>query len=134
MKVSKRKKTSSIIPLSSMADIAFLLLIFFMLSSVAEMEREIPLRLPESRISIRESDKFFNIWINRKGEIFYDNKRDNLDNLVSFARYRASSNPAVKALIRADREIPYEIVNNVLETLKESGVYNIVLVSKKAKK
>lgn len=118
-------------PVSSMADIAFLLLIFFMVSSVLEMEKEIPVNLPESRISVSETRKYFNIWINNRGELYLDGKKDNLRNLVSFARYKISINADIKALISADRELPFEYVNSAMEALKDAGVYNIVLVSRK---
>jgi biopolymer transport protein ExbD len=131
MKIIRRKKSRSIMPVSSMADIAFLLLIFFMVSSVLEMEKEIPVNLPESRISVSETRKYFNIWINNRGELYLDGKRDNLRNLISYARYRISANADIKALISADRELPFEYINSAMEALKDAGVYNIVLVSKK---
>jgi len=118
-------------PVSSMADIAFLLLIFFMVSSVLEMEKEIPVRLPESRISKSEARKYFNIWIDRSGELYINGKRDNLRNLVSLAQYKRSVNADIKALISADRELPFEYVNSAMEALREAGVYNVVLVSKR---
>ena len=57
--------------------------------------------------------------------------KDNLRNLVSYARYRISVNTDIKALISADRELPFEYINSAMEALKDAGVYNIVLVSKK---
>lgn len=118
-------------PVSSMADIAFLLLIFFMVSSVLEMEKEIPVNLPESRISVSETSKYFNIWIDNRGELYLDGKRDNLRNLVSFAQYKISINADIKALISADKALPFEYVNSAMEALRDAGVYNIVLVSRK---
>ena len=114
-----------------MADIAFLLLIFFMVSSVLEMEKEIPINLPQSRISVSETKKYFNIWINGKGEIFFNGEKKTLQNLSSFAKYKINGNPDLKALISGDRELAYEYINSILEVLKDAGVYNVVLVSKK---
>ncbi len=114
-----------------MADIAFLLLIFFMLSSIMEMEKEIPVKLPESRISVQEKGKYFNIWIDENGDYFFDNRKDSSANLATFARYKLASNPDTTALIRAEKDIPYEFVNAVMESLKEAGLHSIVLVSRK---
>lgn len=118
-------------PISSMADIAFLLLIFFMLTSIMDMEKEIPIQLPISQISISEAKTYFNIWINRSGHYFFDGKRNNLHNLINYAQYRKSISPDIKALIRADKDLPYEYINNVLEVLIKAGLHNIVLVTKK---
>ena len=133
MTIRRRQKSRSIIPVSSMADIAFLLLIFFILSSILEMEKEVPINLPESRISVSESKKFFNIFVTPDGHYIYDNRIDTLQNLRGYAIYKSSGNSDVKAMINADRELPFEYINNVMEVLRDSGVYNIVLVSKKTK-
>jgi biopolymer transport protein ExbD len=114
-----------------MADIAFLLLIFFMLSSILEMEKEIPIDLPGSRITKSETGKFFNIWITPDGTLIYDGKPGSLESLVSYARYRRSGNSDMRALINADRNTPYRQINSVLEALKEAGLHRIVMVSRK---
>ena len=131
MKVDRRKESKSIIPVSSMADIAFLLLIFFMLSSIAEVDKEIPIKLPESKMSIQERKKYFNVWIPKEGEFFYAGKKGTLTGLTTHAQYMMISNPEVRALIRAERNIPYRHINSALEALKEGGIHNVVLVSKK---
>lgn len=131
MKVHRAKKSKFIIPVSSMADIAFLLLIFFMLSSIMDIEKEIPLNLPQSKVTEITKDKYLNIWINAQGEHFFDNKRDCIENLIPYVKSRLSSNRNIKALIRADKTIPYKNIDSVLQKLKEAELYNIVLVSKK---
>ncbi len=130
--VSRRSKKVLSVPLSSMADIAFLLLIFFMLSSISGMEKEVPVNLPES-IQVPSHDKsHFNIFVKEDGGLFFDNKENQIEELVSYARYRKSFSPKIRAMIHADSTLPYNYVNQVLESLKEAGLYNIVLASKKA--
>lgn len=131
MMIKRKNKSRSLIPVSSMADIAFLLLIFFMLSSILEMEKEIPINLPESRIIKSETKKYFNIWITSDGSYHLDGKTGTAQNLVQYARYRSSGNPDIKALINADRNLSYEHINRILELLKEAGIHNVVMVSKK---
>ncbi len=131
MALGQRKKAKVLLPVSSMADIAFLLLIFFMLSSIADADKEIPIRLPESRIAIQETKKYFNVWIDREGNMYFGGKKGTPRMLTTFAQYRLISQPEVRALIRAEKEIPYKHVNTAMEALKKSGVHNVVLVSKK---
>ncbi|MCG8541148.1 MAG: biopolymer transporter ExbD, partial [Clostridia bacterium] len=47
--IQRRQKQSRGIPLPAMADIAFLLLVFFMLSSIADSRKQVPINLPETR-------------------------------------------------------------------------------------
>jgi biopolymer transport protein ExbD len=133
MKITRMKKTGSLIPLASMADIAFLLLIFFMISSIIDIEREIPVRLPGSETIQIEKGRSFTVWITASGDYYFDGRRDTAHNLVSYARYRLAGDPGVKALVSADRDLPFESVNGVLESLREAGVYNIVMVAKKSR-
>lgn len=134
MNIERRKKSQSIIPVSSMADIAFLLLIFFMLSSIADADREIPIELPESRISIQENEKYFNVWITKEGDIYFSGRKGTLNALTTHASYRMMATPEIRALIRAQRNARYEYINGVLDALKEGGIHNVVLVSKKRQK
>ena len=46
---SRKSKTSSEVPSSSMADIAFLLLIFFMVSTVFQKDRDRPIEWPKTK-------------------------------------------------------------------------------------
>ena len=96
-----------------MADIAFLLLIFFMLSSIMDAEKEIPLKLPVSNTTKITKDKFLNIWIDKKGNYFFDNKKNNIENLKPYIQSRLASNRNLKALIRADKNIPYNKIDLV---------------------
>jgi biopolymer transport protein ExbD len=129
--IQRRHKSRGIIPLTSMADIAFILLIFFILTSTIDMDRSIPVTLPLSETSTGGSYKFFHVWIDSKGGIFLRGERKSEDELIEFARYRAIDNPDVKGLIGAERNISFMKVNSVMELLRDSGVYNIVLLTKK---
>jgi biopolymer transport protein ExbD len=131
MKVETRIKRRFDIPVASMADIAFLLLIFFMVSSIADADREIPIRLPESRVSVQENKKYFNVWITKNGDCYFGSRKGTLEALTTLAQYRIVSNPEVRALVRAEHDTPYEYINGVLDSLKEGGLHNVVFVSKK---
>ena len=127
-----RKHTSKgMIPLTSMADIAFILLIFFILTSTIDMDRSIPVNLPETETSAGGSYKFFHVWINRGGDTYLRGEKKTEDELIEFARGRSIDNPDVKGLIGADKGIPFSRINRVMELMRDSGVYNIVLLTKK---
>lgn len=128
----ERKHTSKgMIPLTSMADIAFILLIFFILTSTIDMDRSIPVNLPEAETSVGGSYKFFHVWINSSGDTYLRGEKKTEDELIEFARYRSIDNPDVKGLIGADKGVSFSRVNRVMELMRNSGVYNIVLLTKK---
>lgn len=131
MKINREKRRSSGVPLSSMADIAFLLLIFFMLSAIVDEEKEIPLQLPETGIMESHTGGFLSIWVTEEGEIYFDNKNDTLGNLPGFAEYSLAINPEIKALIIADKKVEFSRINSIMEALRSAELYNITLVSRK---
>lgn len=131
MKINRKKRRDSGVPFSTMADIAFLLLIFFMLSAIVDTEKEIPLQLPEAGIMESHTGGFLSIWVTEQGEIYFDKKNDILENLPGFAEYSLALNPEIKALIIADKKVHFSIINSVIEALRSAELYNITLVSKK---
>ena len=129
--ITRKYTSGKMIPLTSMADIAFILLIFFILTSTIDMDRSIPVNLPESEISYGGSYKFFHVWISSSGEMFLRGEKKDAEEIFQFAKYRAMDNPDVKGLIGADRDVPFVKINSVMEILRNSGVCNIVLLTKK---
>ncbi len=134
MQIERKNKNSTVIPTSSMSDIAFLLLIFFMVSSLADADKELEITLPQSRISVQTTQKYFNIWIDKKGDIYYRGNKTTPPALTTHATYKLMSDPDVRALIRAEQDARYESVNAVMNALKDAGCTNVVFVSEKKAK
>jgi biopolymer transport protein ExbD len=144
--IKKRKQSRGVIPVASMGDIAFLLLIFFMISSIAEAEKEIQVLLPEARMAIEEKNKFFNLYVKKNEadqiEYYYGFDKCDFDNLTLLTNYARTKllnlnpeqMPEFRALIRSDKDIPYRYINGAMSAIKEAGVYNIMLVTEKPAK
>jgi len=71
----KKSRNTSDIPMASLADIAFLLLIFFLVTTTIDVDRGIGLSLPakgeETEVRIKN---ITNLLINAQGEILLDNE------------------------------------------------------------
>ena len=76
MKFESKNKVKPGIPLSSLPDIVFLLLIFFMVSSVFKEFSGLPVILPEAREIEKLQGKrdVAYIWVSREGVISVDEK------------------------------------------------------------
>lgn len=129
--IQRRSKPCSSVPVAAMGDIAFLLLIFFMLSSITEKEVDLKVELPKSRVSVQESNKFFNVWVDNEGAIYYDGNIGNAAGLTNHAVFKMRANPEIRALIRASDNTSFEHMNAVFDALKDAGLHYIVLVSEK---
>ncbi|EQB35359.1 hypothetical protein M947_08740 [Sulfurimonas hongkongensis] len=123
-----RKKRPTIAPdLTPVIDIVFILLIFFMVSSVFKKEDVIlALNLPNLEASAKEmQDKSVTIELSKK-ELAIDGKKNSFDNLDAlFSTYEKST----QILIRIDKEVEYERVMRLFEKLQENELTSFSLVA-----
>ena len=75
MLIERRRKPKGIVPLPSMADIAFILLVFFILTSTIDIERNIPVALPEARATESGAKKYFHVWLDSVGDCYVRGER-----------------------------------------------------------
>ena len=112
--------------LTSMVDVLFCLILFFMtVSKFTELERQIGLRVPEvsdqGALTAPPEDKTINIY--RDGVIEMD--RQVVSNLDELSRRLAAARrqyPALGVLVRGDGEGRYQRVAEVLNACKQAGV------------
>ena len=115
----KRKKKTFFIPLNSMSDVAFLLLIFIMIVALINYRKEVKIEYPEANTALRTSaEKNLEVWIDREGEIYLDGDPANYTALESKIADLYISAPDTRVHIIADRSTPYEKINSVLEVFQ----------------
>jgi biopolymer transport protein ExbD len=107
------------VPLNSMSDVAFLLLIFIMLVSLINYRKEVKIDYPEAGAAKKTSaEKNLEIWVDKTGNVYLDGTAAPLK-AVEYAigdLYRNA--PDTRVHIIADRGTPYMYVNEVLDILK----------------
>ena len=124
------------VPTASMADIAFLLIIFFMLTTSFSPERT-TVELPQSEIRTEVPRGSAIIAITADGEIkFTDGERPsfllgNLQEIGFLTQEIIGFIPDKEFLIKADRLVRYEMVDGVLEQLRLNGAQRIGLLTEK---
>jgi len=130
---SRKSKTSDEIPSSSLADIAFLLLIFFMVTTVfrTDKERDIIWPAAEATEKIDEKAKnILNIWVERNGGIYINDQPYTMEQVseVVGPLYAASDRRLVIS-IRGDREVPYITMDQIQKELVAAGVVRVVFAT-----
>jgi biopolymer transport protein ExbD len=129
----KNSKASSEVPSSSLADIAFLLLIFFMVTTVFQADRDRPIEWPEAEAAEKIDEKqknILNIWMERNGTVFINDQptpMDQVSNIV--APLYAASERALVISVRGDREVPYRFMDQVQQELVAAGVVRVVFAT-----
>jgi len=114
-----RKRDNPSIPLASMSDVAFLLLIFIMLVSLINYRKEVKIQYPEGETAKKVSaEKNLEIWIDHSGGLYLNGDPSSLP-LVErgiIEAYQAA--PDTRVHIIADRDTPFENVHKVLDILQ----------------
>jgi biopolymer transport protein ExbD len=128
--IKKQSKVSDKIPTSSMADIAFLLLIFFLVTTVFDEERGLqvvlPERGPEEEIEVSPRNLiFFEVQPNgtvvvRRGES-QQTQTITHRQVEGIMRQALAANPRMIAAIMTHPQARYEDMTNVLDGIQSSG-------------
>lgn len=128
MKIVKKTLTSGSIPQASLPDIIFLLLIFFMVTTVLKQFHGLPVRLPEAvKIEKIESRRHIAyIWISNDGVISIDDMiMDKLDKVTSVMYERRMADPQIIVSLRIDRDADMGLVNDVQDALRKADALRI---------
>jgi biopolymer transport protein ExbD len=139
MKVKKTKALEAVIPTASMADIAFLLIVFFMISTVFQVDRttvKLPASSKDTRSEVVKESAF--VVITAEGRIkasdgAEDSRLVNLEDIAILAASWMQKSPSKPVVIKADADSKYELVDDVLQHLRDAGVANLKFLTEQKK-
>ena len=129
------RRTSARAPalaLTSMLDVIFLLLCFFVTVSVfSQWENEISIQLP-SAVTAQEPDRLpGEIVVNlaKDGKVSVNGRALALDDLKARLARIAKFYPGQPVIIRADEEVRYESLVGLIDACREADVWNFSLAT-----
>ena len=124
----RRPETPTInIPLTSLIDIVFLLLVYFLLTSNFIEQDSIDVSLPEATsIPAGDQDQLV-ITIDRQGSCYLGGVRISEESLASELAVRLRSDPLRGVLVKADRRVVYDRVVRVMDLARRQGVRKLLL-------
>ena len=134
MKLSASKKHEPAIPTASMVDIAFLLIIFFMLTITFEVDKT-QVELPKTNIRLEIPKKSAYVAIDPYGQIKVSdgeelsNSVPTAEDVNAFAVSVVAMDPGKAFVLKADSGVPYGDVDQVMDALKRAKVKVIYLLS-----
>ncbi|MDT8435920.1 MAG: biopolymer transporter ExbD [Gemmatimonadota bacterium] len=130
---SRKSGADSEIPSSSMADIAFLLLIFFMVSTVFRRERNVPIDWTTAQATQKIDEKRKNIlhvWVDQDGTVFINDQVVPQEIISEVIRPIYSENRELVVAIRGDRDVPYTDINTVTKQLQAAGAVRVTFATR----
>ena len=128
MKIARRALPAEI-PTSSMADVAFLLIIFFLVASFYSVTRGIQFSLPrhDEAALTAEPEAAVLIEIAGNGALTVDSRPLGLSEVTGYLRPKLLQNPSKPVILRTALEAPYSAMTDVFDELRQVGVQNVVI-------
>jgi biopolymer transport protein ExbD len=127
--LQRKSKAQSEIPSSSLADMAFLLLIFFMVSTTFRREETRVFTAPEAEATERREEPrkdVLHVFIEPDGDIWINDAELPMDQVSEVVRPLYAENRALIIQLRADRDVPYARIDQVQKEFQQAGAVRMV--------
>jgi biopolymer transport protein ExbD len=133
--LKRKSRVSDEIPTASMADIAFLLLVFFLVTTVFAEDRGLSLVLPEKQTEEIEVNpkNIITFYVVGNGVVQLrrgdspDKQTINYDQVEAVARQELAANPRLIVSVKTSPQAKYVDMVNVLDEVKLAGSTRISL-------
>ncbi|MFQ6092763.1 MAG: ExbD/TolR family protein [bacterium] len=119
MKIRKKLRVSEEIPTCSMADIAFLLIIFFLVTTTMNMDKGLGLVLPGIGVEKKiPKTNICNVWINAFGQVMVAGEMMEIPKIRGEIKRRLEENDKLIVSLKTDPDTKYGTFVDVLDQLK----------------
>ena len=130
MNIRGRNKVNPNFNMSSMTDIVFLLLIFFMLTSTLVTVSAIDILLPKAG-GKTENKTSIAVSITNKSMFYIDKTKVNEANLENEILKQVGADKAKTVVIRGDKDVPYQNVMKIIDIANRNKLKMILAVKGK---
>ncbi len=134
MKLKRKTKISSEIPTASMPDIIFMLLIFFMVTTVLRKYSGLPVELPKAkRIEKLKSKRHTsNIWVSKEGLVSIQDKLHSVENIRHVMYDIRAADPLLTVSLKADKSAKMGLISEIHNELRKADALKLNYSTKTA--
>ncbi len=120
MKIKKEtKKSSAFIPTSSFADVAFLLLVFFMLTTVIAITKGVFQKLPTEQSEGKDKTPSIYLHASADGGFMIDGKPASFEEIFPYCRNKLIINPNKPVIVHCAGNRNYQSFIRIMDELKQ---------------
>ena len=127
----KRKRYKIQAPLTSLIDIVFMLLIYFLLTTNFMVDEGIKVKLPQAKAAAPQTQQEITIYVDRDGRAFFMNKEISLNILFSELKKMIGADKDRLVVIKADRAVILNKAVKVMDLAKAAGAGRLCLATEK---
>lgn len=134
MIIKKKTEISSEIPTASMPDIIFMLLIFFMVTTVLREYSGLPVELPKAkRIEKLKSKRHTaHIFVSKDGLISIEDKLYKVDAIMNIMYDKRVDDPQIVVSLKADQRARMGLISKIQNQLRKADALKINYSTKTA--
>ncbi len=132
MQIRERKRKRPTINITSLIDVMFLLLIFFMVSTTFAEHPGIKLELPTARTAEPSKLEPLTLAIDKEGRMFL-NEAPIDEKTLRQSLEAAAGTPDPTLVLKADKDVPYGYVIRALDISRQCGIRRIVSLTETPK-
>ena len=127
MKFSRKTKISSEIPTSSMPDIIFMLLIFFMVTTVLREYSGLPVNIPKAEKieKLKGKRHTAHIWVSKEGLVSINDRLFAVEDVAKIMYDKRVSDPQVIVSLKADEDAKMGLISSIHEELREADALKL---------
>ena len=127
MKFIRKTTLSTEIPTASMPDIIFMLLIFFMVTTVLREYSGLPIEIPKAkRIEKLKSKRHTShIWISKEGLISIEDRLFNMKNIRNIIYDKRVADPQIVISLKADEQVRMGLIAGIHNELRKADALKL---------
>jgi len=130
VKIRRRARHHNVIPTASMADIAMLLLIFFLSTTIFKAREALSVRLPGATTGERiRKEEAIRLWIGPHGEVAFNDADVPIERVGEALASKLERNPRLTIALYADAGVPYGTVARILGEIEKARAPRVMLTT-----
>jgi len=134
MKLRKKRKLDSI-PVAAMGDIAFLLLIFYISTTMLTDQKPREIDLPEINAQVQTSPYPLIIYLDKElanqNKVYFFNQEIEITKLNQAIQSKIYELPtSFRVYLNIEKDVPFKFMYSVIQELKKSGIRNLIISTK----
>ena len=127
----KRARIKVQVPLTSLIDIVFLLLIYFLLTTNFMVEEGIKIKLPQARAAAPQTEEVITVYVDQQGRAFLGAEEVSVARLFDRLKEMIGGKENKLVVIRADRAVILNKAVKVMDIAKAAGAGRLCLATEK---
>ena len=127
MKIERKTHTSREISTSSMPDIIFMLLIFFMVTTVMREYEGLDVIMPRAKMieKLESKRNTSYIWATKDGLLSVDDRIIDINNLSGIMYSKISKNPKITVSLKSDKKTKMKLITDIHSQLRKANALKL---------